>query len=322
MTARKQRTPVPVVTDHFVNIYKPQEDVFTLPTTQVKGRGQCTFTYEHGKSYRDWRTNDHTFIKDHNNRWHCFGITKPWMPGDNSHAGEGLCFHAIAPETANGTFAETVKIHSWQDRPKIAEGGVGWAPGSIKIGAQYNLVGSQLDRMVSEDLENWTYAGKLKVSIEGVGGDVRDPHISVIDGVYHMVICCCDKVGLSTSEDFVTWTDMTVIFKPENDKWRTESPFLVPYDGRYYLFWTLWDTGDLTTSGYSTKTYVQCSESLRDFNGEPIAEFSTHAPNLIQDADGTWFMSSTDYPHRGISVAPLEWRTGRSDQLPGGANQH
>jgi beta-fructofuranosidase len=177
-----------------------------------------------------------------------------------------------------------------------------------------NIYKPQQDRMVSEDLEHWTYAGKLNVPIDGVGGDVRDPQISVIDGVYHMVMCCCDKVGLSTSEDFVTWTDMTVIFKPDNDQWRTESPFLVPYDGRYYLFWTLWDTGDLTTSGYSTKTFVQCSDSLLNFNGDPIAEFCGHAPNVIQDADRDWFISSTDYPHRGISVAPLEWKKGESSQ--------
>jgi len=309
MKHEKRHIPVPVVADHYVNIYKPQEDVYTLPTRQVRGRGQCRFTYEQGKSYPDWRTNDHTFIKDHNNRWHCFGITKPWMSGDNSHAGEGLCFHAVAPETENGTFAEAVRIQSWQDHPKIAEGGVGWAPGSIKIGSQYNLVGSQLDRMVSDDLENWTYAGKLNVPIDGVGGEVRDPQISVIDGVYHVVICCCDKVGLSTSEDFIEWTDMRVIFKPENDAWRTESPFLVPYDGRYYLFWALWDTGDLSGYGYPTRSFVQCSDDLWNFRGDPIVEFSAHAPNVIQDADGNWFMSSADYPHRGISVAPLEWKT-------------
>ncbi len=69
-----------------------------------------------------------------------------------------------------------------------------------------------------------------------------------------------------------------------------------------------YNPGDLTTSGYSTKSFVQCSESLLDFNGEPIAEFSAHAPNVIQNEDGSWFISSTDYPHRGISAAPLEWK--------------
>ena len=66
MPLDKQTVPVPVVTDHYVNIYKPQEDIYTLPTKQVRGRGQCTFTYEQGSSYPDWRTNDHTFIKDDN----------------------------------------------------------------------------------------------------------------------------------------------------------------------------------------------------------------------------------------------------------------
>jgi hypothetical protein len=47
----------------------------------------------------------------------------------------------------------------------------------------------------------------------------------------------------------------------------------------------------------------------RGSGGEPIVEFCAHAPNVITDDDGAWVVSSTDYPHRGISVAPLEWKT-------------
>jgi len=306
MSIPKHTFPYPVFTDHYIHIYNPQEDVYTLETRTPK-RGEVNFSYEQGQSYKEWRTNDHTFIRDDQNRWHCFGITKPWLPGDNSHAGEGLCFHALGPQTASGTFADAIQFQSWIDQPKISEGGVGWAPSAIKVDNQYNLVSSQLDRMVSDDLENWTYAGKLAVDLNDVGGDVRDPHISLIDGVYHMVMCCSDKVGLSTSKDLVTWSKMKVIFKPENDNWRTESPFLVPYNGSFYLFWCLWDKGDSTCYGYSTRSYVQCSQTLEDFNGPAIQEFHAHAPRVIKDEDGSWFMSSTDYPHKGISVIRFNW---------------
>jgi len=38
-----------------------------------------------------------------------------------------------------------------------------------------------------------------------------------------------------------------------------------------------------------------------------LAEFTVHAPEIIQDESGQWYMSSVDHPHRGVSVAPLAW---------------
>ena len=63
---------IPKVAGPFVNIYKPQADVYTLPTVKTPDRNHC---FVQGTTYPDWRTNDHTFIKDDKNRWHCFGIT-------------------------------------------------------------------------------------------------------------------------------------------------------------------------------------------------------------------------------------------------------
>lgn len=112
-----------------------------------------------------------------------------------------------------------------------------------------------------------------------------------------------------TSTDFVNWSDPVTIFKPEKESYQTESPFLVPYEGLFYLFWTLWDTDDLSTSGYCPRSYVYCSESPLDFHGKPlVTEITAHAPEVIQDEDGQWFISSTDYPNRGISVAPFVWK--------------
>ena len=289
--------PVPRVTGRFVNIYKPQADVYSLPTVSSP---DGDISYTQGVSYPDWRTNDHTFLKDGKGRWHCFGITKPWIPGDNGHSGEGLCFHAVAPE---GNFDQTLKFQSWSDMPKISVGDCGWAPASVKIGQEYSLVGSHLGVASSMDLIKWTDKGVLNIK----GGD-RDPYILFWDNLHYLLRCDGNGVNLVTSPDFVNWSDPLVIFKPEKESHQTESPVLIPYGGLFYLFWTLWDTDDKTTSGYCPRSYAYCSDSPFDFHGRPpIAEFTVHAPEIIQAEDGHWFMSSADHPHRGVSVAPLEF---------------
>jgi beta-fructofuranosidase len=296
--ANSIRNPrIPKVAAAFVNIYKPQADSYTLPTVATP---DGLHHYVQGTTYPDWRTNDHTFIKDGENRWHCFGITKPWSSGDNGHNGEGLCFHAVAPE---GTFAQAVRFQAWRDMPKIHVGDCGWAPVAVKIGAEYSLIGSRLGRAVSADLCTWIDRGKLNVK-----GNGRDPNILFWGGTYYLLRCAGNGISLATSRDFIHWTDPIVIYKPEKESYQTESPFLVHYEGLFYLFWTLWDTADKTTYGYCPRTYVHGSESPSDFRGRPVlAEFTVHAPEIIQDENGQWFMSTTDHPHRGISVAPLAW---------------
>ena len=137
---------IPQVAGEFVNIYRPGPDVYTLPTT-VTACGNIT--YREGVSYPEWRVNNHSFIRDDNSRWHCFGITKPWISGDNGHGGEGRCFHAMAPE---GTFDETIRFQSWCDLPKIAVGDCGWAPAALRLGESFALVGSHLGLAVFSDL--------------------------------------------------------------------------------------------------------------------------------------------------------------------------
>lgn len=294
-----RHAPIPRVTGRFVNIYKPQADVFTLPTTQSSDGHQ---TYTQGTSYPDWRTNDHTFIQDAQKRWHCFGITRPWVTGDNGHAGEGLCFHAVAPE---GSFAQAATFQSWRDLPKIAVGDCGWAPGSVKVDNETVLVGSHLGWASSTDLLSWRDRGRLVVK----GGD-RDPYILHWDNRYYLLRCDGNGISLVTSTDFRSWSDPVVIFRPDQESYQTESPVLIPYEGRFYLFWTLWDQADPTTSGYCPRTFVFGSDSPLHFHGQPLlAEFTAHAPEIIRDEGGQWFISSADYPHRGVSVAPLAWES-------------
>jgi beta-fructofuranosidase len=296
--ASGRRARVPRVTEPFVNIYKPGADVYTLPTVRSR---DGLHTYIQGTTYPDWRVNDHAFIKDEGtNRWHCFGITRPWVSGDNGHAGEGLCFHAMAP---NGSFSQAVKFQSWRDAPKINVGDCGWAPMAIKIDGEYSLLGSHLGRATSTNLIEWRDQGKQTAK----GGN-RDPNILFWAGTYYLFRCANNGVSLVASKDFVHWSDPMLVYQPARESHHTESPFVVAHDGLFYLFWTLWDTADKTTSGYCPRTYVHCSESPSDFHGRPVlTEFTAHAPEIVRSEDGQWFISSADFPHRGINVAPLAW---------------
>ena len=82
------RPPVPEIVADYLLIYKPQPDVYA---------GKDTKNYKAGHRYTHWQPNDHTFIKGPDNRWHCFGITRPDdVKNDGVHEGEGLCFHAAS----------------------------------------------------------------------------------------------------------------------------------------------------------------------------------------------------------------------------------
>ena len=74
----------PVIAGDYVRIYKPQPDTYTGPDTP---------NYRTGNVYQQWQPNDHAFVKGPDDRWHCFGITRPCdVEGDRVHEGEGLCF--------------------------------------------------------------------------------------------------------------------------------------------------------------------------------------------------------------------------------------
>jgi hypothetical protein len=40
----------------------------------------------------------------------------------------------------------------------------------------------------------------------------------------------------------------------------------------------------------------------------PVAELQAHAPEIFHDEVGDWYISSVEWPHRGVSIAPLTWQ--------------
>lgn len=288
--------PVPFVAGDYVPIYKPQPDVYT---------GADTVHYRHGATYREWQPNDHTFVKGPDGRWHCFGITRPCEVADDMlHEGEGLCFHALAPV---GTLAEARQPQSWLDQPKLDVSGCGWAPFVVKLGETYSIIGSGLGRAESADLYSWTDRGRL-----AAGGGNRDPNVMFWNGTYYLVRCDNSAVVLVTSTDFVHWSEPVDIFRADRETRHCESPVLVHRAGWFYLFWCLWDAAPppgQAPNPYDNRTFVYVSDTPTDFhNRDPVTQLQAHAPEVLQDEVGNWFISSADYPQRGVSLARLEWR--------------
>lgn len=308
---------IPAVVGGYTLIYKPQPDVYS---------GKDTEHYKNGETYTNWQTNDHTFIKGQSikgsgDRWHCFGITRPNdVKHDGVHEGEGTCFHAVAPI---GELANAFRPQVWTDKPKLDVSGCGWAPHCIKIGKAYSLISSTNGRAESTDLFDWKDKGKLNVK----GSRTRDPDVLFWNGIYYLVRCNNQSVSLVTSVDFVNWTDPVNIFTAQQESWNCESPTLVQHDGVFYLFWCLWDSAGSGAelealydghdpSTYDYRTFVYASDTPMDFNDRPpVAQLMAHAPEIIQDEKGRYFISSADYPRRGINLARLVWNSD-NDQSP------
>ena len=304
--ATENSTPVlkvPAITGPYVHIYKPAGDIFP---------GTDTAELKTGQFYNEWVPNDHCFVKGPQGRWHSFGITHPKTGLDNVHAGECLSFHAIAPK---GQFAQTIKKACWKDLPKVlppserpGEPLANHAPSIIKHNELYWMVygPTPLRYATSEDLMTWTPKGELKNAPQG-----RDPSLLYWNDTYYLLVCGEDDVRLSTSKDLQTWTDARQILKMK-DTIAPESPTLIRYNDTFYLFvcgWNgVWDRKELQ-GAYQHTTYVYQSNDPEKFDTDAVlTTLNAHAPEIIQDEKGDWYISSVEWPNRGVSIAGLNWK--------------
>ena len=319
----------PEITSDYVYIYEPQGDVF---------RGPDTENLVTGKHYPSWQPNDHCFIKDRSGIWHAFGITHPASnPGERLHQGEYSLFH-ISPGNVSANFlpgntSGNISVsasgnissgnaigylfapESWKDRPKVlnpnerpGENLFIFAPDIIKADAQYVMIygPAPLRMATSRNLLNWTPYGPIGVA---TNASDRDPNFMLHDGVYYLTYCAGNSIQTSTSTNLRDWSAPVEIFRPEKDSYQCESPILLHHEGKFYLFWCVWDSGDPDGDAYDNRTFVYCSDNPLDFKGKPLlTELKTHAPEIIRDDNGQWFISSAEYPKRGISVARLMWK--------------
>jgi len=299
----RSKASVPVIAGDYIHIYAPQGDVFSGPDTQ---------DLKAGNFYASWQPNDHCFVKGPDGRWHAFGITHPEsQPGQRRHQGEYVLFHAESPAD---TFEGSLSPQSWADKPKVlapaqrpGENINGHAPTIVKHDGLYKMIyGPCPFRLaVSENLYTWTPKGSVGIN-EKSG---RDPGLFLWKGTYILAYCAGNAVKATTSKNLADWTEPVEIYRGEVSTYQCESPTIVHRDGVFYLFWCLWDTANKNGNGYDERSFVVCSDTPLDFRGRPvIAELKTHAPEIFQDEKQNWFISSVQYPARGISVARMTWK--------------
>ena len=292
----------PRIASDYVNVYKPEGDVFPGPNAANLIAGQF---------YEDWVPNDHCFVRDDSGRWHAFGITHPLTDLSNVHAGENLLCHAIAPP---GDLKETLKEGSWKDLRKILQPSERprempaiHAPWILKRNGLFHMVygPTPIRYAASNDLSNWTPKGSLGGAPSG-----RDPQIFVWGDIHHLIVCGVHDVRVATSRDFRTWIERGPILKMKNGV-DPESPSVVRYNDTFYLFVCGWD-GEWdrkeVQGAYQHKTYVYQSDDPLKFELEnEVAVIDAHAPEIFQDEARDWFISSAEWPHRGMSIARLVW---------------
>ena len=293
---------VPRIEGSYVHIYQPAGDVFPGPDVAGLRAGQY---------YPEWVPNDHCFIKSPDGSWHAFGITHPRTPLDQIHAGENLSFHAIAPP---GNLADVMREGAWKDLPKVLppserpdEIEANHAPYIVPKDGLYHMIygPAPLRYATSKDLHEWTPKGPLTNAPAG-----RDPSVIYWDGAYHILVCGRHEVLMARSEDLVTCTQTRRILKMP-DGVDAESPSIVRYNDTFYLFvcgWDgNWDRKELT-GAYQHVTYVYQSDDPYVFDADKlVTRLESHAPEVFQDENGDWYISSAQWPQRGVSIARLIW---------------
>ncbi|MFC2111682.1 family 43 glycosylhydrolase [Bacteroidota bacterium] len=299
---------IPKQANEFVWVYNPSGDYFFGPDTE---------NLKEGEWYDEWVPNDHTFVKDEDGLWHIIGITHPLVKTDplqkGIHEGEYASFHAVS--SAN-TFKETLEENHYSDLPKIlppkerpGEIFENHAPYIVKKDGLYQMVygHSPLRLAVSTDLSEWEPKGNLFTESD----EARDPNLLFHDGKYYIVFCSTKSVRMRESRDFIHWSEPVTIFTSES--FDPESPSLLFFNNSFYLFvcsWDgVWDQKEIV-GAYQHKTYVLHSDDPLSFGHEDekqITILNSHAPEIFQDEDGDWYISSVEWPNRGVSVDRLIW---------------
>ena len=294
---------IPRIAGDYTNVYQPSGDVFSGPSVAP---------LEAGSRYDKWVPNDHCFVRDEQGRWHIFGITHPESGLENVHAGEYQSFHALAPK---GMLGDVLHTAAWKDEPKIllssqrpGEMPENHAPCVVYVDGVYHMIygPAPLRHATSTDLYKWVPRGPLKNS-----PITRDPNLLFWKDTWQVLTCGVSDVRMATLDNFSACGESRIILKAQAGV-DPESPTLIQHAGTFYLFvcdWNgVWNKRNLQ-GAYQHVTRVYQSDAPFHFDTiREIAQLEAHAPEIFKgDGDDEWYISSAEWPHRGISIAPLEW---------------
>jgi beta-fructofuranosidase len=269
------------------------------------------------------RVNDHTVFRDAEGGWRFVGIaarvmrdlTTPYMG------------HAVGPSLDEPMQEMPVVFKSYPDRrPK-------WAPHVIAHDDTWHMfVGpGRIRHYISKDGIEWSFHD---VAIYPAWYSFRDSMVLKV-GEGEWLMYCTDQynsVSVYRSHDIYKWEFVQPAFKAKKPataypRWldisAAESPFVIHYEGAYYLSVCL--ASALEPKSYNQTLIIRSDDPL-DFGtyaGDSPATTSdlvtilpVHAAEYIHAPDGRWFITTCGwetYPGvegmvpGAVLIAPLNW---------------
>jgi len=267
-----------------------------------------------------WYINDHCFIRGGDGTWHLFGITHA-EPSDALDEDEFA--HATSPALLERPwkkqpFALTVAPEApWKEEHL-------WAPHVVAHGGTYYMfycagdadhTKYKIHLATSKDLKTWMRHPNNPMVVDGFDG--RDPFVMRIGDdwvMYYTATSAPDGgnhvVKYATSADLTRWTVRGTVFTdPSTGKYGgpTESPFVVRRGTKSYLFIGPRDGDKDVFDG--TDVFVS-EDPFRFRVQDRVGHIPAHAPEVIQDSAGKWWISRCGAERGGVYLAPLTWKDG------------
>lgn len=264
--------------------------------------------------------NDHSLIQDETGLWHLYGITSH-AEADYSEQ-ERYFVHAAGPLLGSTS--------GMVEKGKVCDNGIrAWAPAVISHeGRYYMYYGPSPTRFAtSDELTHWMENTPVfhAAPLDALHRDhmvlqvAKDRWLMYGTGIHQK----CGVVSVFESNDLVNWTFLRFALRttdsaPCQPPWgATESPYVVLIEGLYYLFITY---TDCKLHNYHN-TLVFCSEDPTDFgsyagdneNSRLVAKLPVHAPEVVRDADGQWYITTCGWRNYGtpveggVAIAKLAW---------------
>ncbi|WP_405132734.1 glycosyl hydrolase family 32 [Nocardia sp. NBC_01388] len=256
-----------------------------------------------------WYVNDHTVIRAGDGRWHLFGIThrEPADPFDETVFG-----HATAAELAGPWVQESPALTVDREYGETHL----WAPFVVRDGARYFMFydGGGADRTAtgmnlatSTDLFEWTRHPGGPMFRDGY--DARDPMVLRIGEWWVMYYCATGTrtggnhvVAYRTSTDLLQWGPRRIAYTDPTagtEAGNTESPFVVPHGGYWYLF----------IGPRPEYVGTEIFRSTDPFHFQPqdrVGHIAAHAAEVVADGDSFW-ITAAGWGQGGVRLAPLHF---------------
>lgn len=300
-----KKIAVPQICSDYKNIYVPKPCIYN---------GENTKSFKKGEKYDKWITNDFSIIRE-GEYFHMVGITHPAVPGfvnSYEHAGdiheaEFQLFHACAKAKSfsdifyEDSFTECEKILYPAQRK--GEGNEIWAPALIKRGESFSIIYSPKKIRMAESTDFKSF--KIRELFECKSTVARDPFVYEENGVYYIIYTEEKLLKYRLTTDFTTFSEEKILQESLFADTETESPFLLKKDEIYYLFWSVYNGKN---GSYDERTMVFAAESVEGLkNTAPITMLQAHAPEILCDDNGDYYILSAFYPNNGVSAARLVW---------------